>query len=147
MALSFDISPSNNCVAFGDEHSGISLYCASGRLSFFHHHTTPRILPLSPPISLFPPLLQIYVVLWLVSIQVSINQYLSCLLGATEPTFTLYPRETEFPQPLPTYPSMRIDDPNAIYSSIPLPHLPPDQTQYASDNWPERLVGNLRNLI
>ena len=33
---------------------------------------------------------------------------------------------------------MRVDDVNAIYSSIPLPHLPPDQTTYASDNWPER---------
>lgn len=87
MALSFDISPTNNCIAFGDEHSNISLYCNS---------------------------------------------------GDTEPAFNPYPRETEFPSPLPTYPHMRIDDINAIYSSIPLPHLPPDQTQYASDNWPER---------
>ena len=36
MALSFDISPSNNCVAFGDEHSGISLYSASGNSKFFY---------------------------------------------------------------------------------------------------------------
>ena len=35
MALSFDISPSNNCVAFGDEHSGISLYSASGNYKVF----------------------------------------------------------------------------------------------------------------
>jgi hypothetical protein len=30
MALSFDISPTNNFIAFGDEHSNISLYCNSG---------------------------------------------------------------------------------------------------------------------
>jgi hypothetical protein len=105
-----------------------------------------------------------------------------CLpVGETEAAFNPYPRETEFPTPLPTYPHMRIgnlchkqgtvltksefllflaialylfttfvhsvaDDINAIYSSIPLPHLPPDQTQYASDNWPERYQYHYSNI-
>eukprot|EP00088_Acartia_fossae_P045284 TRINITY_DN4865_c0_g1_i2.p1 TRINITY_DN4865_c0_g1~~TRINITY_DN4865_c0_g1_i2.p1 ORF type:complete len:942 (-),score=230.14 TRINITY_DN4865_c0_g1_i2:411-3098(-) len=50
----------------------------------------------------------------------------------------MYSRDTEFPHPLPTFPHMRIDDPMANYAMIPLPHLPPDQTQYVSDNWPQR---------
>merc|ERR1719495_1250578 len=89
MALSMDISPSNHCMAFGDEHSGISVY----------------------------------------------NQ-----AGNNEPVFILFPRETEFADHLLTYPHMSIDDPMAIYSSIPLPHLPPGETSYASDNWPARFA-------
>ena len=89
MALSMDISPSNHCMAFGDEHSGISVY----------------------------------------------NQ-----AGNNEPVFNLFPRETEFADHLLTYPHMSIDDPMAIYSSIPLPHLPPGETSYASDNWPARFA-------
>jgi len=89
MALSMDISPSNHCLAFGDEHSGISVYSQAGN---------------------------------------------------SEPVFNLCPRDTEFPDPQVTYPHMSIDDPLAIYSSIPLPHLPPGETSYASDNWPARFA-------
>jgi len=58
--------------------------------------------------------------------------------GNENPTFNVYSRDTEFPHPLPTFPSMRIEDPGTNYAMIPLPHLPPDQTQYVSDNWPDR---------
>jgi len=87
MALSFDVSQTNHCLAFGDQNCGISLYTDAGN---------------------------------------------------ENPTFNLYSRDTEFPHPLPTFPHMRIEDEMANYAMIPLPHLPPDQTQYVSDNWPDR---------
>ena len=89
MSLSMDISLSNQCLAFGDENSGISVFSRA---------------------------------------------------GVEQPVFNLCPRETEFADHLPTYPHMDIDDPKAIYSCVPLPHLPPDQTSYASDNWPLRFL-------
>ena len=89
MALSMDISLSNNCLAFGDENSAISVFSKT---------------------------------------------------GMEHPVFNMCPRETEFPDPLPSFPHMDIDNPKAIYSSIPLPHLPPDQNSYASDNWPLRFM-------
>ena len=61
-------------------------------------------------------------------------------VGLEQPVFNICPRETEFADPLPSFPHMDIDNPRAIYSSIPLPHLPPDQTSYASDNWPARFM-------
>ena len=87
MTLSMDISPSNHCLAIGDENSCISVYSQSAN---------------------------------------------------NEPAFNLFPRETEFADHLPTFTTMAIDDPRAIYSSIPLPHLPPGETSFASDNWPSR---------
>jgi len=96
MALSFDVSPSNQSLAFGDDHSSISLFSNAGN---------------------------------------------------TEPSFNIYPRETEFPHPLPSFPHMSIDDPHAIYSSIPLPHLPPGETQYVSDNWPARFAREIYRPI
>ena len=89
MTLSMDISPSNHCLAIGDENSCISVYSQSSN---------------------------------------------------SEPSFNLFPRETEFADHLPTFTTMAIDDPRAIYSSIPLPHLPPGETTYASDNWPARFA-------
>ena len=89
MSLSMDISLSNQCLAFGDENSGISVFTKA---------------------------------------------------ELEQPVFNLCPRETEFADHMPTYPHMDIDDPKAIYSSIPLPHLPPDQTSYSSDNWPLRFL-------
>lgn len=94
MALSMDISLSNNCLAFGDENSTISVFSKA---------------------------------------------------DLEAPVFNLCPRETEFADHLPSFPHMDIDDPKAIYSSIPLPHLPPDQTSYASDNWPVRFMKVMGN--
>ena len=90
MALSMDISLSNQCLGFGDENSTISVFSKADLVE--------------------------------------------------QPVFNVCPRETEFADHLPSFPHMDIDDPKAIYSSIPLPHLPPDQTSYASDNWPVRFM-------
>ena len=68
----------------------------------------------------------------------TVHLYSSVSVSVTESRFNPYARETEFADPPTTYPSMKIDDPFAIFSSVPRPHLPPTQAKYASDFWPER---------
>ena len=61
-----------------------------------------------------------------------------------QPVFNPYARESEFASQPITYPSMDIDDPYAIYSSVPRPFLPQGQTSYLSDFWPERFRREVR---
>jgi PAB-dependent poly(A)-specific ribonuclease subunit 2 len=91
-----DISPSNQCVAFGDENSVVSLYSQSTN---------------------------------------------------EDPRFNWSSKESEWADHLPTFPHMSIDDPRANYASIPLPHLPPGETQYASDNWPARFAREVHRPV
>ena len=60
--------------------------------------------------------------------------------ASTEPAFNLFPRDTEFADQLPTFPHVALEDVRAVYSALPLPHLPPGETAYASDNWPSRFA-------
>jgi PAB-dependent poly(A)-specific ribonuclease subunit 2 len=83
--VSMDISPSNQCLAFGDTANSLHLYSS-----------------------------------------------------VAEPVFNPYARDSEFADPVEQFPPMDINDELAIYSSVPRPHLPPGQTSYCSDFWPER---------
>ena len=83
--LSMDISPSNQCLAFGDSTNSLHLYSS-----------------------------------------------------VPDPVLNPFARDTEFADQVEQLPPMDIDDPLAIYSSIPRPNLPPGQNQYASDYWPDR---------
>lgn len=85
--ISMDISPSNQCLAFGDTTNSVHLYSS-----------------------------------------------------VPEPVLNPFARDTEFADEATQYPYMDINDPLAIYSSIPRPHLPSGQTHYASDFWPERFA-------
>ena len=57
-----------------------------------------------------------------------------------EPVLNPFARDTEFADEATQYPYMDINDPLAIYASIPRPHLPSGQTHYASDFWPDRFA-------
>lgn len=85
--MSLDISPSNQCMAFGDTSNSVHLYSS-----------------------------------------------------VAEPILNPYARDSEFADPIETLPPMDICDELAIYSSVPRPHLPPGQTTYLSDFWPERFM-------
>ena len=150
MAMSLDLSQTNHCLAFGDQHSGISLYTAAGKLNLEKNRKNNNTgwhfgIHLFTFYSIYCDYLFISVYLYFylslhLNIHLSIypSIYPSIYLGEENPTFNVYPRDTEFPHPLPTFPAMRIEDEMANYATIPLPHLPPDQTKYVSDNWPER---------
>ena len=56
----------------------------------------------------------------------------------SEPILNPFARETEFADPVQAYPPIDINDSLAIYSSIPRPNIPIDQTSYCSDYWPDR---------
>eukprot|EP00095_Tigriopus_kingsejongensis_P002899 maker-scaffold336_size202805-snap-gene-0.16 protein:Tk02899 transcript:maker-scaffold336_size202805-snap-gene-0.16-mRNA-1 annotation:"pab-dependent poly -specific ribonuclease subunit pan2" len=83
--ISMDISPSNQCLAFGDTTNSIHLYSS-----------------------------------------------------VEEPILNPYARDTEFADNPTNHPSMSIEDELAIYSSIPRPYLPTNETTYLSDYWPDR---------
>ena len=85
--MSLDISPSNQCLAFGDTSNSINLYSS-----------------------------------------------------VPDPVLNPYARDSEFADPIEHLPPMDISDPLAIYSSVPRPHLPPGQTSYSSDLWPDRFM-------
>ena len=85
--ISLDISPSNQCMAFGDTSNSIHLYSS-----------------------------------------------------VADPMLNPYARDSEFADPIEHHPPMDICDELAIYASIPRPHLPPGQTSYLSDFWPERFM-------
>jgi len=85
--ISMDVSPSNQCLAFGDTANWVHLYSS-----------------------------------------------------VAEPVLNPFPRDSEFADPPVSYPKMDIQDEFAIYSSVPRPHLPPGQTSYLSDFWPERFA-------
>ena len=85
--MSLDISPSNQCLAFGDTSNTINLYAS-----------------------------------------------------VSDPVLNPYARDSEFADPIEHLPPMDINDPLAIYSSVPRPHLPPGQTCYSSDLWPDRFM-------
>ena len=83
--ISMDISPSNQCLAFGDTSNSVHLYSS-----------------------------------------------------VSEPVLNPFARETEFADPVTPVPPMDIEDELAIYSKVARPFLPPGQSSYASDYWPER---------
>ncbi|TRY64214.1 hypothetical protein TCAL_00495 [Tigriopus californicus] len=83
--ISMDISPSRQCMAFGDTTNSIHLYSS-----------------------------------------------------LAEPVLNPYARETEFADTPANHTPISIEDEMAIYSSIPRPNLPPGQTTYLSDYWPDR---------
>ena len=85
--MSLDISPSNQCLAFGDTSNSINLYAS-----------------------------------------------------VADPVLNPYARDSEFADPIEQLPPMDINDPLAIYASVPRPHLPPGQSSYSSDLWPERFM-------
>ena len=85
--MSLDISPSNQCLAFGDTSNSINLYAS-----------------------------------------------------VADPVLNPYARDSEFADPIEQLSPMDINDPLAIYASVPRPHLPPGQSSYSSDLWPERFM-------
>ena len=85
--MSLDISPSNQCLAFGDNSNSINLYAS-----------------------------------------------------VADPVLNPYARDSEFADPIEQLPPMDINDPLAIYASVPRPNLPPGQSSYSSDLWPERFM-------
>ena len=56
----------------------------------------------------------------------------------SEPILNPFARETEFADPVQGYAPIDITDSLAIYSSIPRPNIPIDQSSYCSDYWPDR---------